>query len=1019
MHEVMVRRVTPAPHRGPTLIRTLIPTLIPVLAPHYPLLHMGTGVPRRNEAIVGRDAELTALDQALDALDAVHASQASAAPTARFLMIQGEPGIGKTMLLDALATDATSRGYLVLDGRAAELEQDVPFGVMADALDDYVATVERALDARLSPGMRDEVAFVLSQTERWTGAPAAPSGPDDRLQAYRATSALLAALAADTPLVLALDDLHWADRGSLELLGHLLRRPPRAAVLVAGAFRPRQVDAALAAEVAAAEASGTATGLRLGPLSPDAADRLVDLPAGERRRLYDESGGNPFYLQQLARYGRSEDRRADAPGAADAVPLGVRMAIDRELGNAGATARRLAEGAAVAGDPFELDLAMAAAGLDEDDALAALDELADLDLVRPTAIPRQFQFRHPLVRAAVHAATPPGTALQAHARCAELLAARGAPASARAHHVEHAARHGDRDAIALLAEAAAQVSARAPASAGRWLQHAERLLPEDASAHERLALLAPLPPLLMSVGELEGAHDALVRLLDLWPADDARTRAELTAGCSGIEGLMGRHADAAARLRRAMADLDSDEGPGAVSLLVAATIAGGYEGTQEELRTLFARTVAAGRRLDDPVLRATAVAAGTMGAATASMYDTALALRDEATDLVDDLSDDDAARGLSAFSYLAAAEVYLGLFVASAAHARRGLAVARQAGRLGGTPMLIPPLGASTWILGNIAEALELLDDAVERARCARQQQALGWILFNLSFVQQSAGVLDLAHANAVEALQVADAMDNAQVRSWAGMTLAAAELELGRPEAALEALQATSGEDAAEIRGHWRLFALEKVVRCQVALDRPEAAATAELGEALASEWGLPLAQAWGRRASARVALARGDARGAATLAFEAAELADRAAARLESAQSRALAGEALAAAGDRDAAVAPLQHAAATYAELGAARWLGEAERELGRLGHRPHRRSRPAGERGPAGGVAALTGRELEVARLVVDRRTNAEIAAHLYLSTKTVETHLRNIFAKLGVGSRTEVARAVERDDAGSG
>jgi DNA-binding CsgD family transcriptional regulator len=94
---------------------------------------------------------------------------------------------------------------------------------------------------------------------------------------------------------------------------------------------------------------------------------------------------------------------------------------------------------------------------------------------------------------------------------------------------------------------------------------------------------------------------------------------------------------------------------------------------------------------------------------------------------------------------------------------------------------------------------------------------------------------------------------------------------------------------------------------------------------------------------------------------------------------------------------------------------RYRAEAERELGRLGHRRHRRTR-AGTAGAAG-VASLTERELEVARLIVDRKTNAQIAAELFLSPKTVETHVRNLFHKLGVSSRVDVARTVERADRG--
>jgi DNA-binding NarL/FixJ family response regulator len=127
----------------------------------------------------------------------------------------------------------------------------------------------------------------------------------------------------------------------------------------------------------------------------------------------------------------------------------------------------------------------------------------------------------------------------------------------------------------------------------------------------------------------------------------------------------------------------------------------------------------------------------------------------------------------------------------------------------------------------------------------------------------------------------------------------------------------------------------------------------------------------------------------------------------------SRTLAGRALAQAGQRDLAVAELKRAAAELETCGALRYRDRAERELGKLGHRIHRRTR----RGKADGtgIETLTARELQVARLVADSRTNPEIAAELFLSQKTVETHIRNIFHKLDVASRVELARAVERAD----
>ena len=147
-----------------------------------------------------------------------------------------------------------------------------------------------------------------------------------------------------------------------------------------------------------------------------------------------------------------------------------------------------------------------------------------------------------------------------------------------------------------------------------------------------------------------------------------------------------------------------------------------------------------------------------------------------------------------------------------------------------------------------------------------------------------------------------------------------------------------------------------------------------------------------------------------AARVAEQAAVRAELVGARLVAAFARALAGRALVAAGERTAAIAALRAAESVLDACGSVRVRDEMRRELRKLGAR-------AEKRGPAAagdsGVAALTKRELEIAELVTDRRTNREIAGALFLSDKTIESHLRNIFVKLGVSSRVDVARAVER------
>jgi predicted ATPase len=161
----------------------------------------------------------------------------------------------------------------------------------------------------------------------------------------------------------------------------------------------------------------------------------------------EDSGGNPFYLQQLA---RTRDRAPLGPAASGArdelaeleVPPAVAAALIQELGLVSSRARRLLQGAAVVGDPFELSLATVAAGQPDTEALHALDELLALELVRRIQGPRRFRFRHPVVRRAVYTATPHGWRLAAHDRTARALAGRGDPPAARAHHLAQSAARG-------------------------------------------------------------------------------------------------------------------------------------------------------------------------------------------------------------------------------------------------------------------------------------------------------------------------------------------------------------------------------------------------------------------------------------------------------------------------------------------------------------------------------------------------------------------------------------------------
>src|SRR5215218_5067322 len=180
--------------------------------------------------IIGRDGELVRLDAALEALEEKRAG---------VLELIGEPGIGKTRLTAELVRRAEERGHLVLTGLAAEFERDLPFGLLIDALDGYLEALQAREVERLGGPMTGELAAIFPSLHEYAEE-AAPKLQDERFRAHRAVRGLLEALAATRPMVLALDDLHWADDASLEAVASLLRRPPAAPVLIALAYRSAQ-----------------------------------------------------------------------------------------------------------------------------------------------------------------------------------------------------------------------------------------------------------------------------------------------------------------------------------------------------------------------------------------------------------------------------------------------------------------------------------------------------------------------------------------------------------------------------------------------------------------------------------------------------------------------------------------------------------------------------------------------------------------------------------------------------------
>jgi ATP/maltotriose-dependent transcriptional regulator MalT len=959
--------------------------------------------------LVGRAEELSSIGEVLTELDQGRAAT---------IELVGAPGIGKTRLLAELAARADERRWLVLSGSASELERDLPFAVFVDALDEYLRGLDTSSIAPLDDDVRAELATVFPSLATLTSA-SDVALQHERYRAHRAVRALLEHLADEKPLVLALDDLHWTDSASIELLGTLLRRPPAAPVLIALALRPRQLPGRLSAALERTHRAGALTRMELRALTPaETREFLGETVDGARATvLYEESGGNPFYLEQLA---RARARALEVTPSTEtaptgAVPSSIAASLSEELALLSKGGRLVFEGASVAGDPFEPELAAAAASTSEAEAMDAIDELLQLDLVRNTDVPRRFRFRHPLVRRAVYEATGGGWRLGAHERCAEALEARGASAAARAHHVERSAREGDVGAVVVLRQAGESALRLAPESAARWFADALRLLPHTVPATERVELLLARAGALTAAGRFSESHTTLLDALAIVPPDSHALRARLVRACAGVESLLGQHEQARARLANALAGLSDPDLPEAVALMIELAVNGFWRARYDEMLGSAEHAVSAARRLRDSPLTAAALAAVALAHSIMGAAERVELERSEAAALFEALSDEELARRIDAATWLSGAELYLDRYAEADAHAARGLAVARASGQGEHFLVLVQILGGVWRQRGKLAEAAELLEGGIEAARLLGNTHALVWSLSGRSSAALRMGDVEVALSTAQESVDLGHGPDGKFHSAEAAAGLAAALLEAGQADPAVELLVGfAGGEELVFIPGSPRAYYLEVLTRCRLALDRPaEAERAAASAQAWATAVQLPMAAAWADRATAAVDLHAGEPERAAERALAAAARADEVGAPIEAAQSRTLAGRALAQAGPADRAAEQLRRAAATFDAHGALRYRDQAEHELRRLGHRIHRRTRPGRRDGTE--IESLTERELQVARLVVDRKTNPEIAAELVLSQKTIETHLRNIFHKLDVSSRVELARMIERAD----
>jgi len=904
----------------------------------------------------GRTAELAAIAGALDAV-------AHGEP--RLLAVRGEAGIGKTRLLAELRAQAAAQRFVVLEGRATELEQDLPLVPVVDALEPRLPDPD-VLNL-LGPQRLALLADVLPGVSATPGATASA----ERWRLHRALGELLALVADGRPLLLLIDDVHWADPATVELLEHLIRRPPADSLLIAlGARRGQAAERLLTAQRASAAVGLVALDLR--PLDRDDAEELLAPIADAAERCFAQSGGNPLLLRELAREG------------GHAVPGGVVAAVASEIAALPPDARALAEGAAIAGDPFAFDLAARIADLDDAAALAALDVVAARELVRSTGEPREFAFRHPVVRTAIYEGIGAGARLAGHAAAARELGSAGAPAAARARHLVHAAAPGDAGAGAVLREGAAAIRSQVPIAAADWLVAAQRTDPAGTDH-------AVLAQALIEAGRFDAALAAVDD--PRAPVDDAR----LAVTGARIERSLGRHDAAQARALRALEAVQ----PGSAGRddLLASLAIGAYQlGNYREINQ-WAEQISPGAPA-----RATTATLLAVGAVASGDPEGAAALVAAAIETIRDTSDEELGATAEPAIALSWGLLAMDRLDESLDVARRLAAGAR---RGGDGPTAIQHELATVVVLGmlgRLEESLAAADEAEQAARVSGSPQLMQWALWVRAWAMLEAGTLDPALVLATESANLAAGLDDSTLGLIARTTLGAVLGERGEYERGRDLVLAY------DVDSGWVARWAPYVVAADIGLGDLEAArAHAARGMERAQQSAMTGPRAAAGRALALVALAEGDDARAAELAHAAAADAQAIGAMLELARARLVAGRALLAT-SRDAAIAELQ-AAATQAEAcGAPRLRDEAVRELRRAGVRVGR----GGPRAPGdAGLDALSPREREMAELVAEGLTNRQIAARVFLSEKTVETHLTRVFQKLGVKSRAQVAAEVAR------
>jgi predicted ATPase/DNA-binding CsgD family transcriptional regulator len=936
--------------------------------------------------LIGREKELSALRSA---------AERALKGSGTLVLVSGEAGVGKTRLAEeaARATDApVLRGGATIDATPAH-------GPIVAALRSRLRTEPHALDS-VGP-LRPHLALLLPELGE--------SAPETDQQTI--FEALRAALAAIGPAVVVLDDLHWSDDATLDLLVQLSESLDELPVFVVGLYRSDELTRGHSLRRARAELRrrGAPPEIALGPLDPEQTARLATAGLGGepgprlRRAIHERTQGVPFFVEEVSHALRLSGALTAHPeglelGGEEALPVPetVRDAVLIRAGSLSPGAREAAEAAAVAGQRFPLAL------VDELSPRGGVSELLEHGLTRDAG-EGTGEFRHALVREAIYEDVPWLRRRELHRLFAERLAAQEAPAREVAHHW-HEAQETElarRSLMLAVDELKAVHAYRDAAAAGRVVLS---LWDADAPIDDRLELLERYAGCAELAGELGEAARAWREAGEI-TRERGRTRelAEATRRLAGIYALQGdrvRATDAHRVSAQAFAEA-GHAADAATDRLVAA----GYlqrRGEHTEAEALAAEAEAEARSSGRLDLEAESL--GLQGVARAKRGDVDRGLKLANAGLSLALDNGMTARAGSLYQCLGTVLESGARYGAARDAIESALGFCEASGEAGKERVCRECMAYLLRELGEWDRAVALATELT-----AEDDSAAGGVVANgiRGSILGFRGDTKAARPLLAEANETAIRLDLLSMQVDTSAALAYVAESEGDLDTANSHLRFLLQRWASSEDHHYAVWGLrwassffarhgngEQARACGDALGR--IAAGAGSAEALAA-----LAHAIGE-----AAMLEGDASLAASQFSQALEIHRGLDIPFERAQVGLRAGTALAADGRRDPALAALAEAHRCASRLGAAPLMAAIAAEVAALGEPvEHALGTRAAARYEGAG---LTRRELEVVRLVAEGHKNKEIAARLVLSTRTVDMHVRNILAKLECRTRVEAA-----------